>query len=67
MGYLVSDEQLNGFHSPLYYHNTNRFLDVRKRKIDADFFSLGDQQWWWGRGGGGGCGVRGGGGSKELR
>lgn len=44
MGYLVSDEQLNGFHSPLYYQNTNHFLDVRKRKIDAEFFSLGGQQ-----------------------
>lgn len=44
MGYLVSDEQLNGSHSPLYYQNTNHFLDVRKRKIDAEFFSLCGQQ-----------------------
>lgn len=42
-GYLVSDEQLNGFHSPLYYLNTDQVLDVRKRKIDAEFCSLGGQ------------------------
>lgn len=42
-GYLVSDEQLNGSHSPLYYLNTEQFLDVRKRKIDAEFCSLGGQ------------------------
>lgn len=54
-----------------YYQNTNRFLDVRKRKIDAELFFfvcclfvfsiLGGQQWWWGRKGVGGEGGGGGG------